>query len=1172
MNNLLSGTSSSNHFVHLRLHTEFSIQDGSIGIEKAIELAKNCSMPALAITDLNNGFAWIKFYQQALKQGIKPILGCDINVEGEQILCLAQNYQGYLNLCKIVAKAWQYGDSAYISKEDLFNISHDLHGLIILIGAPHNQLYSIIAQLKPNESIQKALDYVQFWHNILGDRLYIEIQYNNDSQHIWPIMLEISTALNVPLVATHPIQFPQQDDFQAHEIRVCISQGDTLANPNRKSLFTPQQYFKNTQEMQAIFANLPSAINNTIEIAKRCNLELSLGKAQLPNFETPNNLSLDAYLRELAQAGLEKRLQAYIKRNVNIDEQRKIEYMQRLEFEVQTIVSMGFAGYFLIVADFINWAKQQYIPVGPGRGSGAGSLVAYVLNITDIDPLPYNLLFERFLNPERVSMPDFDIDFCQHGRDKVIQYVKDKYGADAVSQIATFGTMAAKAAIRDVGRVLNLGYNFVDGIAKLIPFKPGKHVTIANALEEEPLLAQRAESEEEVKQLLELAQKLEGLARNVGMHAGGVLIAPGKLTDFCPLYSQDGISMVSQYDKDDVENVGLIKFDFLGLTTLTILDIAQKYVRKITEDENFNYEVLNLDSKNAFNILKTANTVGVFQLESRGMQSMLKDALPDCFEDIIALVSLYRPGPMDLIPSYIARKHGREQVIYPDKRVEPVLKETYGIMVYQEQVMQMAQIVGGYTLGGADLLRRAMGKKKAEEMAEHRKIFAEGALKNGVEQKKANEIFDLMEKFAGYGFNKSHATAYALLAYYTAWFKANHTACFMAANLSLAMDDSDKITILIHDCYRNKIDILPPDIHSSADMFLPFKDNDGNIKIRYGLGAIKGLGRQAIESIIQEREKNGVFTSFFNFAQRMDKKYINKRALEALVKGGAFDSLGENRGTLFANIAQALEIASQIAEQNNQISLFDMLDNAESEAPLPNLIIDDWDSQTQLKEEKSVLGFYFSGHLFDAYREKYQKLAPVLIQNKIDKVSTGKDKIIVGIVTSLRVQMTSRGKMLIINIDDGTESIECTIFNDVLERNIQLIKEDACLWVQGDIKLDHFSQNLRITAQKIYTIEQAYLQLAKTISLSINKPACSIDAQAIIDKCIYIDIIKDNTEQNNRQNNNSNLNLIPIKILYTQNVLNYSCKIILAKNYAFMLNEDAIDWLNTYHIPYELHF
>jgi len=1119
------------NFVHLRLHSEFSISDSSIGIEQAIKIAKDNKMHSLAITDLNNGFAWIKFYQAARKNNIKPILGSDINVNNEQLLFLIQNNTGYLNMCKILSKTWESGEPCII-KESILEITPNLDGIILFSGNPKSNIYKFLL----NNNFDLALQEAVYWLNILGDRFYLEIQHNIDSNIIWPQIIQISKQLNIPLVAAHPIQFLYKEDFEAHEVRVCIAKGDILGNQNRKVEFNNEQYFKPSLEMFEMFKLLPSSLTNTVEIAKRCNLNLNLNQPKLPFFPTPNNITLNDFLRQESRQGLDKRL---IKNKILLEKHQ--EYKDRLEFEVDTIIQMGFSGYFLIVADFINWAKNNDIPVGPGRGSGAGSLVAYVLGITDIDPLPYNLLFERFLNPERVSMPDFDIDFCQHGRDKVIQYVKSKYGVDAVSQIATFGTMAAKAVVRDVGRVLDLGYNFVDGIAKLIPFKPTKHVTIKSSLEEEPLLAQREEKEEEVKLLLNLAQKLEGLARNVGMHAGGVLIAPGKLTDFCPLYSQDGTSIISQYDKDDVESVGLVKFDFLGLTTLTILDIAQKHVKRLI-DKEFNYQDIPLNVKNAFDILKTANTVSVFQLESRGMQSMLKDALPDRFEDIIALVSLYRPGPMDLIPTYIKRKHKKEVVVYPDIRVEPVLKETYGIMVYQEQVMQMAQIVGGYTLGGADLLRRAMGKKKPEEMAEHRLIFREGAAKNGLDAQKADEIFDLMEKFAGYGFNKSHATAYALIAYYTAWFKANHIECFMAANLTLAMDDNEKTAILIQDCKNNKIKILPPNIHQSHYEFIPYKPNtdENGITVMYGLGAVKGLGKSAIEHIINQRQY-GNFTSLFDFAQRIDKKLVNKRAFEALVKSGAFDCFNENRGTLFANISKALELSEQISSQKHQVSLFEDA----KEAPLPKLIENNWDLYTKLKEEKSALGYYFSGHLFDVYRDKYKHL----IKQTIIKVEKGKDKTIVGIITAMRTQITNRGKMIVATIDDSTNFIECTIFSELIEQMQFYLKEDTCVLIKGEVKFDHFNQSLRINANKIYTIEQASINLAQEIIIYIDYPP-KIEAQKIISKI-----------------GNFGVNLT---IKYTNTEQKYACSIKLPNALKLPLSDEYLKYLDTLQITYKI--
>jgi DNA polymerase-3 subunit alpha len=678
--------------------------------------------------------------------------------------------------------------------------------------------------------------------------------------------VKLASRLSLPVVATHPVQFLTEDDYESHEARVCIADGEILGNQRRVRKFTRDQYFKSSAEMQALFADVPSALANAVEIAKRCNLSLVLGKPQLPNYPTPltdgKPMPIEDYFRLLSVQGLEERL-VHLYPDPAKREAERPRYTERLEFEINTILNMGFPGYFLIVGDFINWAKKNGCPVGPGRGSGAGSLVAYSLKITDLDPLQYNLLFERFLNPERVSMPDFDIDFCQANRDRVIDYVKDKYGRDAVSQIVTFGTMAARAAIRDVGRVLDMSYMFCDGISKLIPNKPGQHITIDGAIKVEPILAERLDKEDDVKTLLALAQKLEGMTRNVGMHAGGVLIAPGKLTDFCPLYQQPGsTSAVSQYDKDDVEAIGLVKFDFLGLATLTILELARDMiVKRHKGQENFAFENIPLDDVATYKLFADGRTESVFQFESRGMQGMLKDARPSRLEDLIALNALYRPGPMDLIPSFVARKHGREVVEYPHPLVEKVLSETYGIMVYQEQVMQTAQVLGGYSLGGADLLRRAMGKKKAEEMAEHREIFRKGAEVNGLSEAKADEVFDLMEKFAGYGFNKSHAAAYSLLAYHTGWLKVHFTAEFFCANMTIEMDDTDKLKVLFEDALKFGISFDPPDVNRGTHRFEPVSDK----VIRYGLGAIKGTGQQAIDAIVKAREEGGPFTSLFDF-------------------------------------------------------------------------------------------------------------------------------------------------------------------------------------------------------------------------------------------------------------------------------------------------------------------
>ena len=1028
-------------FVHLRVHSEFSIADGIVRLDDIVKAAAEDGQGALAMTDLANAFGLVRFYKEARGAGVKPIAGCDVWVmnpddrdKPSRLLLLVKDRRGYLNLCELLTQAWltnQYRGRAEIDAAWLDSPLSE--GLIALSGAQQGDIGLALAA--GNE--QAAKRHAERWAARFPNAFYIELQrYGQPGGEAYVQQaVALASALKLPVVATHPIQFMSADDYTAHEARVCISEGDILANPRRPKRFTIEQRFCTQDEMAERFADIPSALANTVEIAKRCNLTLELGKPKLPLFPTPDGMSLDDYLVQLSKEGLEKRLVELYPDEAERTRERDT-YYQRLDFECGTIVKMGFPGYFLIVADFINWAKNNGVPVGPGRGSGAGSLVAYALGITDLDPLRYNLLFERFLNPERVSMPDFDIDFCQEGRDRVIQYVKGKYGADAVSQIATFGTMAAKAAVRDIGRVLDLGYNFTDGVAKLIPFKPGKHVTIADAMKEEPLLQERNDNEDEVRQLLELAQRVEGLTRNVGMHAGGVLIAPGKLTDFCPLYTQgDEGGVVSQYDKDDVEAVGLVKFDFLGLTTLTILDWAERYIRRLDPSKaDWSLAQVPLDDPASFSILKKANTVAVFQLESRGMQGMLKDAQPDRFEDIIALVALYRPGPMDLIPSFCARKHGREVVEYPDPRVEPVLKETYGIMVYQEQVMQMA-------------------------------------------------IFDLMEKFAGYGFNKSHAAAYALLAYYTAWLKVHHPAEFMAANMSLAMDDTDKVKILYDDCLakHNGIAVLPPDINRSAYRFEPVAEADGKRSrtIRYGLGAVKGSGQNAIEEILRARE-DGPFTDLFDFCARIDRRVVNRRTVEALIRAGAFDSIHPNRAQLIASVPLAMEAADQASANAMQAGLFDMGD-APSRG---HELVDEpaWNEKRKLQEEKTALGFYLSGHLFDAYKDEVRRF----VRMKLADLKEGRDKLVAGIIASLRTQMTQRGKMLIALIDDGTGQCEVTVFNEQYEANKALFKEDELLVVQGQARNDAFTGGIRFTVDSVMDLERARSRYAQAVKVRMN--------------------------------------------------------------------------------------
>lgn len=1099
-------------FVHLRLHTEFSVVDGTNRIDEVVKAAAADKQPAMAITDLNNLFGGVKFYKEARGKGVKPVLGAEIFVEGlgqdigslTRMLVLVQDSQGYLNLSEMLARAWTQNvgrgqAQAAVKMEWLRELNG---GLILLSGAQAGPLGQPLAQGGAHGDARAAEIALEL-AGIFTHRFYIELQRAGraeDEAHV-VAAVQLAARLNLPVVATHPIQFATPDDYESHEARVCISEGEILGNQRRVRKFTPEQYFKSAAQMQALFADVPSALANTVEIAKRCNLTLVLGKPRLPDFPTPGGMPMDEYFRVASFEGLEQRLSHLYADEAQRDKERP-RYVERLEFEIKTILKMGFPGYFLIVGDFINWAKNNGCPVGPGRGSGAGSLVAYALKITDLDPLQYNLLFERFLNPERVSMPDFDIDFCQSNRDRVIDYVKDKYGRDAVSQIATFGTMAARAAIRDVGRVMDMSYTFCDGISKLIPNKPGKPVTIQYppadlseadkekyAIAAEPELARRIEREEEVKSLVEMAQKLEGMTRNIGMHAGGVLIAPGKLTDFCPLYQQPGSdSAVSQYDKDDVEAIGLVKFDFLGLATLTILEIAREFIMKRHKgQEGFAYENIALDDAPTYRLFADGKTEAVFQFESRGMQGMLKDARPTRLEDLIALNALYRPGPMDLIPSFVARKHGREQVEYPHPAVSDMLSETYGIMVYQEQVMQTAQILGGYSLGGADLLRRAMGKKKAEEMAEHREKFRAGALQtHGIVQEKADEIFDLMEKFAGYGFNKSHAAAYSLLAYHTGWLKVHYTAEFYCANMTVEMDNTDKLKVLFEDATKNfGMTFEPPDVNRGNYRFEPVTDK----VIRYGLGAVKGTGQLAIEAIVRAREEGGQFKSLYDFCVRVDRQRINKRTVEALIKAGAFDALQQNRAALVASLDRAFEFANATAANAAQADIFGDSDHGSATQEPELIAATPWGVKEKLTLEKTAVGFFLSGHLFDEVAHEVRRFCKRQVDDLID---SREQQVISGIVSDLRVINGNRGRVGIFKLDDKSGTIEATADEALLNLHRNTLKDDELIIVTGRLQPGRGGFEARFIVQQIWDLATARCRFGKYLRVAVNGKAPDI--------------------------------------------------------------------------------
>lgn len=1068
--------------------------DGTVRIPALVDRVRSLNQPAVALTDLCNVFGLIKFYRAARNMGLKPIAGSEVWLTNDndpnkpfRILLLVANQEGYRELCELLTRAWlqnTQGNRAEVRREWV----QETQGLIVLSGARHGDVGQTLLAGRPEQA--QAL--VSQWREALGDRYCLELQ-RTEHEEDWLCTQEtlaLAQRLNLPVVATHPVQFLQAGEYDAHEVRVCISRGEILADPRRHKAFVPDQYLKSTEEMMTLFADVPSAISNAVAIAQRCNLTLTLGEARLPEFPTPDGLTIGEYMVQLSEEGLEKRLEHLYPDPEERTRQRP-EYQKRLEWECQTILQMGFPGYFLIVQDFINWGKNNGVPVGPGRGSGAGSLVAYALGITDLDPIRYDLLFERFLNPERVSMPDFDIDFCQDNRERVIEYVKEKYGRQAVSQIATFGTLGAKAVVRDVGRVLDMPYMMCDGLSKLIPFNPADPWTLDQTLEKEPAFKARYEKEEEVRELIDLARPLEGLTRNIGMHAGGVLIAPGKLTDFCPLYAQPGSSdaAVSQFDKDDVEAAGLVKFDFLGLRNLTILDWAVRYVRRFNPSmSDFDLMTLSLDDPAVYSLLCEGNTTAVFQLESRGMKELLKKLRPSTFEDVIAVLALYRPGPLEsgMVDDFVNRKHGRATVDYFHEDLEPTLRSTYGVIVYQEQVMLISQIIGGYSLGGADLLRRAMGKKKPEEMAQQRTLFVSGAEKKGYDSELAVKLFDLMEKFAGYGFNKSHSAAYALIAYHTAWLKAHHPAEFFASTMSSDMDDTDKVQAFWRDCLANGVAVLPPDVNASGYRFEPVQDAyyEKGLPpktVRYGLGAIKGVGQAAIEEIVAERQANGPFVSLFDFCKRINRQLVNRRSIEAMIRAGGFDSVERNRAALLASLSTALDAAEQLARTASQASLFS--DDTDDVVAIELANVLPWDLVTELTEEKKAMGYFFSGHLFDVWREEIRPM----ISKPLNQIAASKEsQWLAGTVASLRTQMTRRGRMLFATLDDGTAQLEVAIYSELFEEHRHWLREDSLLILSGKVTVDEYAGGLRVSVDELLNLSDFRQSRARSLTIKVD--------------------------------------------------------------------------------------
>lgn len=1072
-------------FVHLRLHTEYSVSDGTIRLPLLIKRAAEDGMGALAVTDLSNIFCAVKFFKAARGAGIKPIIGCEVNVnDGEKnaavfrVVLLCCNQAGYFRLCDLLTRAYradQIDEQPVIQREWLFE--GDNSGIIVLSGARAGDIGQALLKGK----FENAVELANQWSTHFPNNFYLEIQNAGRDNDEWlnEAVLSVAEKTQLPVVATHPIQFLNPEDALAHDARVCIAEKETLNDPKRVRKFTADQYFLTQAQMKERFSDYPEALENTVEIAKRCNFEFSLGKPVLPLFPTPEGVTLDDFLIEEAKKGLEARLKQLFPDEKTREEMRP-KYEARLEFELGTIVQMGFPGYFLIVADFIRWAKENNVPVGPGRGSGAGSLVAFCLLITDLDPLRYDLLFERFLNPERVSMPDFDVDFCQNGRDKVIQYVRQKYGYEAVSQIATFGAMAAKAVVRDVGRVLGVPYSRSDEISKLIPFDPARHITLKEAYEEIPELKARRENDDEIKELLELAEQCEGLVRNIGMHAGGVLIARGKLIDFCPLYCASGsMDIVSQFDKGDVEAVGLVKFDFLGLRTLTVLDLAVQFLKhNYPEYADFNLQTLPFDDPAVYNVFCEGNTTAVFQSESRSAKDLEKKLKPDCFEDLIALMALNRPGPLQsgMVDDFINRKHGLAKPEYFHPSLEPTLKPTYGVIVYQEQVMQIAQVLAGFTLGKADFLRRAMGKKDANQMAKMGEEFRQGAADRKIDPKITDELFNLMAKFAEYGFNKSHSAAYAMIAYQTAWFKAYFPAEFIAATLSLE-PSADKFAFLCNDAEENGISVLPPDINASNAVFTPGVDKT----IRFGLAAIKGVGDAAAEAIVAERQEKGAYSDFFDFCARLGRKNVNRRVLEALIFAGAFDSLHPNRNSLLEGIDLAMAFVDQKQQTVAQDSLFGEEESlAVHHPPLPDVV--PWDATTALQNEKKVLGMYLTGHPFKACESEVRQLAPVSFSNFS---ATQGHAVIGGLVSAIRKQKTKRGRMAFVTLDDATGTVDVAIYAEAL--GDFPLTEDMVLIAEGRIVLDEYSGGYRVNADKVYTLASAREAFADLLTLKVDE-------------------------------------------------------------------------------------
>ncbi|HHQ4651384.1 TPA: DNA polymerase III subunit alpha [Aeromonas hydrophila] len=1084
-------------FIHLRVHSDFSMVDGLQKINPIVGAAAANNMPALALTDQMNMCGLVRFYGAAHGKGVKPIVGADFWVQSDELgdeqfrlTLLAMDNDGYQNITLLISRGYQRGHVQGRPVIDKSWLAEHAKGVIVLSGGREGDVGKFL--LKGNRQMTEQC--LAFYQSHFPDAYYLELLRTGrpDEEVYLHMAVAIATEFALPVVATNEVVFLTADDFDAHEIRVAIHDGYTLMDKRRPRRYSPQQYLRSQEEMAELFADIPEALENTVEIAKRCNVTVRLGEYFLPNFPT-GDMTTEDFLVMKSKEGLEERLE-FLFPDPAVRAERRPEYDERLDIELKVINQMGFPGYFLIVMEFIQWSKDNGIPVGPGRGSGAGSLVAYALKITDLDPLEFDLLFERFLNPERVSMPDFDVDFCMDRRDEVIDHVSEMYGREAVSQIITFGSMAAKAVVRDVGRVLGHAYGFVDRISKLIPPDPG--MTLAKAFEAEPKLPELYEQDEEVKDLIDMARRLEGVVRNAGKHAGGVVIAPTKITDFAPLYCDDaGHHPVTQFDKNDVEYAGLVKFDFLGLRTLTIIDWALGMINPRLAKEGkppVDIAAIPIDDKRSFDLLQRYETTAVFQLESRGMKDLIKRLQPDCFEDMIALVALFRPGPLQsgMVDNFIERKHGKEAISYPDEKwqhesLQPILEPTYGIILYQEQVMQIAQTLAGYTLGGADMLRRAMGKKKPEEMAKQRAGFEEGAVKNGVDGELAMKIFDLVEKFAGYGFNKSHSAAYALVSYQTLWLKTHFPAEFMAAVMTADMDNTDKIVTLVDECQRMGLTVIPPDVNTGRYRFSV--NEDGHIV--YGIGAVKGVGEGPIDAILEARDRDGPFRDLFDFCNRVDIKKLNKRVMEKLILSGAMDRLGPHRAALMATLEEAMRAAEQHAKAQavGQVDMFGVLTEEIDDVKKAFANVPHWPDKVWLEGERETLGLYLTGHPINQYSGELRRYTSGRL---CDLHPTSRDTVTTaaGLVIAARSMVTKRGnKMGIFTLDDRSGRLDVTLFSEALEKYEELMQKDRILVVSGQVSFDDFSGGLKMSARELLDINDARERFARAIRISLDE-------------------------------------------------------------------------------------